>query len=263
MTTGVAQAIIVKSSDFVYSPFDWGRVAEPVGPATGAEKVTLNVVDILPGSVWRLGWALEEENVVVVFRGDGHGDVTSERSTLRGGDALYSPTGRTLELRAGDEGLLVYVWRTRLRGDEPRGENPRISSELGNTETQLRGFTGTGEVPARDETAVMNFVFWPGTGSSRLCLHCGTMRPGQTFNVHTHPESEEAFIAFEGRGRFYLEDGWYEAEAGDVLFAPPGVPHGTSYPEEGADAPTFVTCGGPTPFDPVLYARAGVSAEVR
>nr|WP_242687103.1 MULTISPECIES: cupin domain-containing protein [unclassified Actinopolyspora] len=89
------------------------------------------------------------------------------------------------------------------------------------------------------------------------------MQPGQTFNVHVHPESEEAFIAFEGRGQFYLEDGWYEAEAGDVLFAPPGVPHGTSYPAEDAEAPNFVTCGGPTPFDPVLYARAGVSAEVR
>lgn len=263
MRTNASRGRIIPQSEFVYAPFDWGRVAEPVGPATGASKVTLNVVDILPGSQWRLGWALEEENVVVVFAGQGHGDVTGARHELSRGSALHSPTGRTLQLGAGEEGLVAYVWRSRLLGGEPKGDQPKISGALSDSQTQLRGFSGTGEVSADDNTAVMNFVFWPGTGSSRLCLHCGMMEPGQTFNVHVHPESEEAFIGFEGRGQFYLDDGWYDAEAGDVLFAPPGVPHGTRFPD-GDDVPDrFVTCGGPTPFDPVLYGHAGVSAEVK
>ena len=109
----------------------------------------------------------------------------------------------------------------------------------------------------------MNFLFWPGTGSARLCLHCGIQQPGQTFNVHQHPDSEEAFIAFEGEGQMYLIDRWHDVSPGDVLFAAPGVPHGTRNPHTGPDARRFATCGGPTPFDPVLYERAGVTTEVR
>ncbi|MET9264293.1 cupin domain-containing protein [Amycolatopsis sp. NPDC004079] len=255
------QGTIVRAADLVFSPFDWGRVAEPVGPAMGAQQVTLLVVEVAPGKAWRLGWALEEENVAVVFAGSGHGDVTGHRTEVARGSALHSPTGRTLELEAGDDGLTAYVWRTRLAGNEPTGSAPRLENDLWNTETQLHGFSGTGEVAADEKTAVMNFLFWPGTGSARLCLHCGIQDPGQTFNVHQHPESEEAFIAFEGDGQMYLIDRWHDVSPGDVLFAAPGVPHGTRNPES-AEA-RFATCGGPTPFDPVLYARAGVSAEVK
>jgi quercetin dioxygenase-like cupin family protein len=89
------------------------------------------------------------------------------------------------------------------------------------------------------------------------------MRPGEYFNVHVHPESEEAFIAFEGSGQLYLDDRWIDATEGDVLYAPPGIPHGTRHPDPDPAGPRFVTCGGPTPFDPVLYHRAGVPADVR
>lgn len=95
----------------------------------------------------------------------------------------------------------------------------------------------------------MNFLFWPGTGSPQLCLHCGFMQPGEYFSVHIHPESEEAFIVFEGTGQLHLDGEWIDAAPGDVLYAPPGA--------------RFATCGGPTPFDPVLYQRSGVSPEVQ
>ncbi|WP_218952385.1 cupin domain-containing protein [Amycolatopsis anabasis] len=252
----------MRYADFTFAPFDWGRVAEPVGPATGAGKVTLNVVEVAPEQVWRLGWSPEEENIAVIFAGGGHADVTAHRERVARGDAVHSPTGHTLELEAGTEGMTAYVWRTKLVGGEPRGEAPRLTGRLSDDETQLRGFTGSfGE--DRTGGAVMNFVFWPGTGSARLCLHCGMQEPGQTFNVHQHPESEEAFIAFEGDGQLYLIDRWHEVSAGDVLFAAPGVPHGARNPKTDPAAGRFVTCGGPTPFDPALYASAGVTAEVR
>ncbi|WP_338785149.1 cupin domain-containing protein [Streptomyces sp. DG1A-41] len=51
-------------------------------------------------------------------------------------------------------------------------------------------------------------------------------QPGQTFDVHVHLDSEEAFIAFQGVGQLYMYDQWNDVEPGDVLFAPPGIPHG-------------------------------------
>jgi quercetin dioxygenase-like cupin family protein len=103
-------------------------------------------------------------------------------------------------------------------------------------------------------------VFWPGTGSARLCLHCGIHEPGHTFNIHQHPESEEAFIAFEGEGQAYLVDRWHDLRPGDVFFAAPGVPHGTR--NLSTSGTRFAVCGGPTPFDALLYARGGVSSQV-
>lgn len=263
MLTDQIQGTIARSSDFVFSPFDWGQIAEPIGPTMGARKVTVLVVEIAPHKVWQLGWALAEENVAVIFAGGGHGDVTAHRTAVQRGSALHSPTGSTLEFEAGADGLTAYVWRTRLDGGEPTGSAPRLDNDLWNDETQLHGFSGTGDTPAESDTAVMNFLFWPGTGSARLCLHCGIQRPGQTFNVHQHPVSEEAMIAFEGEGQMYLIDRWHDVSPGDVLFAAPGIPHGTRNPHTGPAAGCFATCGGPTPFDPVLYDRAGVCAEVK
>ncbi|MEV0641268.1 cupin domain-containing protein [Streptomyces sp. NPDC050619] len=264
MSANDAKGCIIRRSEFVFSSFDWGAVAEPVGPAMGAELVKLNVVEIAPGAAWRLGWAFEEENTVVVLEGTGHGDVTGERFQLGRGSSVYSPTGKTLELAAGDEGMTAYVWRTKLNGGETWAASPKLAGALSDDDVQLRGFSGIGEAPTEGEGAVMNFVFWPGTGSPRLCLHCGVQQPGQTFNVHVHPDSEEAFIAFQGVGQLYMYDQWNDVEPGDVLFAPPGVPHGARKPGgDGQDTAEFITCGGPTPFDPALYRAAGVSADVQ
>jgi mannose-6-phosphate isomerase-like protein (cupin superfamily) len=134
---------------------------------------------------------------------------------------------------------------------------------LWNTETQLVAFAGTATSTPDGAAATMNFVFWPGTGSPRLSLHCGIQQPGQTFSIHVHPASEEAFIALEGKGQMYLNDRWVDVEPGDITFAPPSMPHGARNPHTGPSARRFVTCGGPTPFDPCLYVSAGVRAEVR
>ncbi|WP_170837608.1 cupin domain-containing protein [Actinopolyspora xinjiangensis] len=258
-----AKPAILRHSDFDYRAIPEGSIAEPVGTHTGAEKIALNVVRMSPEEKWKLDRSASEENIVVVFDGSGEAETINGHHVLDRGAALYSPTGQPLELLSGKTGLHVYVWRSTLRGDEQRSENPRTFNRLDNDETQLKNFYGTEGMDPSEETAVMNFVFWPGTGSSRLCLHCGHMEPGQTFNVHVHPESEEAFMAFSGSGQFYLADGWYPAEAGDVLFAPPGVPHGTRLPRSDEMPDEFVTCGGPTPFDKVLYERASVPTEVK
>ncbi|MEE1929410.1 cupin domain-containing protein [Streptomyces sp. TRM 70351] len=255
---------VVPAGALAFQPRDGCSVATAVGPHLGARIVRLDVVRVPAGAHWHPADSAAEENVVVVFGGSGTAGSGNAAQRVRRADTVYAPTGDTYALRADAAGpLTVYVWRTVLRPGRAPGAAPRRFSRLWNGETQLRGFTGTVEGAARQKTATMNFLFWPGTGSPQLCLHCGVMAPGEYFNVHVHPESEEAFIAFEGEGQLHLDGQWYDARPGDVLYAPPGVPHGTRHPAGDPSAPRFATCGGPTPFDPVLYDRAGVPTKVR
>lgn len=264
MTTTHVQGAIIKACDLDFQPRDGCLVATAVGPHLGAEIVRLEVVRVPAGAVWQPAYCAREENVVVVFGGSGSASCGDERHEVGRADAVYAPTGQLCRLEAdrGEE-LTAYVWRTVLRDGRAPGAAPRRFSRLWNEETQLKNFAGIGEGEVSGRTATMNFLFWPGTGSAQLCLHCGFMQPGEYFNVHVHPDSEEAFFAFEGTGQLHLAGEWYDVVPGDVLFAPPGVPHGTRHPSEDASAPRFATCGGPTPFDPVLYERAGVSPKVR
>ena len=48
--------------------------------------------------------------------------------------------------------------------------------------------------------------------------------PGGGPKRHTHPY-DEVFILREGRGRYYVGDDVIDAEAGDVVLAPAGIPH--------------------------------------
>jgi mannose-6-phosphate isomerase-like protein (cupin superfamily) len=234
-----------------------------VGPDDGATQVALEVVRVPPGGRWQPDYR-DEENTIVVFSGIGHAHVGDSAARLRTAVALYAPTGRGFEARADRGGeLILYAWRSLVPSAGRGGPQPRTMSSLWNTETQLVGFAGTGRSSPARPPATMSFIFWPGTGSRCLSLHCGIQQPGETFSIHAHPASEEAFIAFEGVGQMYLANTWVDVEAGDVLYAAPGVPHGTRNPHTGPSARRFVTCGGPTPFDPSLYDSAGVCAEVR
>lgn len=261
----LGDARIISAADFVFTPLPGGRteVATPVSPAVGSTHVTLHVVRIAPGESFSPESSGEEENTVVVFDGQGSATVGSRSQRLERAHAVYAPTGQALHLTADAEGLTVYVWRTPLTPGRRPGTDPEPFSTLWDETTQLRGFGGTGQITPEADRATMNFVFWPGNGSSQLCLHCGIQQPGQTFNVHLHPDSDEAFIAFEGIGQMYLRDRWIDVAAGDVLYAAPGVLHGARNPHTGPQARRFVTCGGPSPYDPALYTAAGLPSDVR
>ena len=261
----LGDARIISAADFVFTPLPGGRteVATPVSPAVGSTHVTLHVVRIAPGESFSPESSGEEENTVVVFDGQGSATVGSRSQRLERAHAVYAPTGQAPHLTADAEGLTVYVWRTPLTPGRRPGTDPEPFSTLWDETTQLRGFGGTGQITPEADRATMNFVFWPGNGSSQLCLHCGIQQPGQTFNVHLHPDSDEAFIAFEGIGQMYLRDRWIDVAAGDVLYAAPGVLHGARNPHTGPQARRFVTCGGPSPYDPALYTAAGLPSDVR
>jgi mannose-6-phosphate isomerase-like protein (cupin superfamily) len=255
---------IIRAGELEFVPDDAGvAVATPVSPSRGSLYVTLRVARVPAGASWSPPESEACENVAVVYDGRGGATVGSEGRELVKADAVYAPTGHALTLTGSTSGLTAYVWASTLLPGRSPSPTASWFSSLWNETTQLRGFAGTGQVDPSDLRATMNFVFWPGTGSCQACLHCGIQQPGETFNVHLHTEADEAFFAFEGVGQMYVADHWVDVEAGDVLYAAPRVLHGARNPHTGPGARRFVTCGGPLPWDPALYAAAGVSDEVR
>ena len=101
----------------------------------------------------------------------------------------------------------------------------------------------------------VHLVLTPRRGSHNVGITSGVHLPGMEFEPHVHPLSEELVFCFEGEGEFYLYDRWIPVKAGDVLYAPPGVYHGTRKPKDSEGR--FVTIGVATPPQLDLYNRIG------
>ena len=61
-------------------------------------------------------------------------------------------------------------------------------------------------------------------GGRNTVLTYGTDTVGAGPRLHVHPY-DETFILIEGRARFFVGDTTLDAEAGEVVFGPAGVPH--------------------------------------
>ena len=244
-----------------------------ITPGRGAKWITALRVDIPPGYSWCPIELTNLETIGVVFDGCGRVLLGEQTQPLLDASTFYAPTGVRMRLSAHSAaGMTVYVWCAELPSSRQLSHHPRFISNLSDNTTSCRLVAGEGDpsdsalgqFPASEseplDPATMHFLHWPGTGSPLLGLHCGIQKPRQTFPIHRHPHSEELFIGFRGEGECYLNGTWQPMRAGDVLFAPPGLFHGARNAKHGGDP--FITCGGPTPFDPVLYRLAGFSPDV-
>lgn len=97
------------------------------------------------------------------------------------------------------------------------------------------------------------FVLTPRMGSHNIGITSGIHEPGTQFDIHVHALSEELVFCHEGEGEFYLYDRWIPVKKGDVLYAPPGVKHGTRKPA-GTEG-LFITIGVATPPQLDLYNK--------
>lgn len=102
--------------------------------------------------------------------------------------------------------------------------------------------------------SLMRFILWPGIGTKMIGQHIAFHDPGTAFAPHVHPISEDAILAIDGPGQFYLESRWIEANLGDILYAPAGIRHGTGC-REGNQLFLSSGCASPSQFD--LYEHAG------
>jgi mannose-6-phosphate isomerase-like protein (cupin superfamily) len=62
--------------------------------------------------------------------------------------------------------------------------------------------------------------------SHRVLVGLNTFEPGQEHRLHTHEGMDKVYHVLEGSGSFLLEGREVEMEAGVMLVAPEGVPHG-------------------------------------
>ena len=62
--------------------------------------------------------------------------------------------------------------------------------------------------------------------SSRLLVGLNAFEPGQLHELHSHEGMDKLYQVLEGDGVFLLEGRELPMQAGDLLIAPDGVPHG-------------------------------------
>ncbi len=62
--------------------------------------------------------------------------------------------------------------------------------------------------------------------SPRLLVGLNAFEPGQAHALHAHAGQDKVYHVLEGHGLFLLEGGELAMQAGDLLVAPDGVPHG-------------------------------------
>jgi quercetin dioxygenase-like cupin family protein len=62
--------------------------------------------------------------------------------------------------------------------------------------------------------------------SPRLLVGLNAFEPGQSHALHGHADMDKVYQVVEGEGRFLLEGRELPMQAGDLLVAPAGVPHG-------------------------------------
>lgn len=62
--------------------------------------------------------------------------------------------------------------------------------------------------------------------SERLLVGLNCFEPGQEHALHAHAGMDKVYHVVRGRGHFLLEGREVDMEAGTMLVAPEGVPHG-------------------------------------
>ena len=62
--------------------------------------------------------------------------------------------------------------------------------------------------------------------SDRMLVGLNAFEPGQEHALHGHADQDKVYHVLEGSGVFLLEDRDIEMDAGAMLVAPAGVPHG-------------------------------------
>lgn len=66
--------------------------------------------------------------------------------------------------------------------------------------------------------------------SGHMLVGLNAFEPGQEHALHAHAGMDKMYYVVEGQGLFLLADRELPMQAGDLLVAPDGVPHGIRNP---------------------------------
>ncbi len=81
--------------------------------------------------------------------------------------------------------------------------------------------------------------------SERLLVGLNAFEPGQVHELHAHEGMDKLYYVLEGDGLFLLQDRQLGMQAGDLMVAPEGVPHGIK--NTGADRLLVLVVLAPAP----------------
>ena len=104
--------------------------------------------------------------------------------------------------------------------DDPQGEVDRPVSEYFRTPEDVESQVF--------DWGVLKWMAAPETsGAGRISCGVVKLEPGKGHERHNHPESEEMLYVVRGEGEQEIAGETREVSAGDMLFVPQGVYHGT------------------------------------
>lgn len=99
-----------------------------------------------------------------------------------------------------------------------RDFDPATVAPDGRPAAKARLFDGAGDGPRRGS------VDGEALGAQVTVLAYGNDAPGTGPVLHVHPY-DEVFVVVQGRARFFVGDAVIDAEAGETVLGPAGVPH--------------------------------------
>lgn len=220
-----------------------------IQPGLADTVLSATRIDMDAGAVWRADNA-DTETVGLVLSGSVEFFTENNGTLLKTLGYFFASPGRSFRLRSTESGTSLFLWSASVPGlgVKPSGKSGAID------DGHAFSFRAKLDVDAGYTGSVMSFHVLPPT-TSALALHSATYEPGEQFPPHVHADGYECFIALT-RGEGFVNGRWHPMHAGDVLLAPPGHRHGARNPHDGTG--TFITAGGPTPFDLTIYKRAGL-----
>ncbi len=120
---------------------------------------------------------------------------------------------------------------------------------------------------ARDFTTLQNpgvvsqQLVWPTNApEARITMTRVTMQPGATTPRHSHPASEQTWVAEQGTATLLLADGeTAPVAAGDVIRTPPGETHGLT--NTGTEPFVYLTATTPPVDLTAAYQEAATRKE--
>jgi quercetin dioxygenase-like cupin family protein len=65
--------------------------------------------------------------------------------------------------------------------------------------------------------------------TERLLLGLNCFEPGQTQRMHEHAGADKFYLVLSGKARIVVGEEPYETQAGDLVVAPAGAPHGVAH----------------------------------
>ena len=105
--------------------------------------------------------------------------------------------------------------------------------------------------------AVSKKILFPEMGAKHLTLNYGVHEPGMEFAQHIHANSEDVIVCLKGHGMIRSGDTRLPFNAGEVIYVPAGIVHGTI--NTGDEPLVMFSCQAPP--DVALYTQPAESEE--